>query len=122
MLIYRLANAEGRGAYYRGAARAWSCNRDVWDDNGRHPGPNDDELLRPHWFRLNAAHGDVLFGFATKTQMRRWVRHADQRRALMGMGYRLYVFEVPDEFAGRGRCQAIFVKAKAKLLRIEEIN
>lgn len=125
MKVYRVQDAaNGRGMYCGSSASFLDTKA-----SDRHPMPKDDAGLRRQGVDL---HHDmwsggwdlrtlpgwvgVRFGFASMAQYRSWVYQHDWRMRLGLLGYRLCVFEAPDEWVRHGDTQAIFEPAQAKLI------
>jgi hypothetical protein len=117
--VYRIENRMGRGMYecdtvnlYCGAA------------SERHPMPYRDAALVAQNYEdgfLFRWGRDIRFGFTSPEQFRSWVYQQDWRDALNRDGFQMSVYEIEDDLCLLGDTQAVFIKDRARLLRVEPV-
>jgi hypothetical protein len=123
MLIYRIEDFAG-GGIYRG--ENLHLNPISSFSSERHPLPWSDSLFvengdammyregEPHYRELSTfIDGDFIFGFATTEQLRNWVYQDDWLWKFDERGFRLTVFDVPNDHVIVGYTQAVFRRREA---------
>lgn len=66
-LCYRIETENGTGMY----ATSFTSEYNLYDLDGRHPGPGDDVALK--WNGETMSYSEWRFGFSSIGQMRRWI-------------------------------------------------
>lgn len=112
MLVYRIEDSSGRGAFlnlidcydliafYEGVKRAYD-----------HPGPTSarehgTELCR--LFAYDPRYRSYRFGCRSKHQLRMWFRSPAGRAAMANHGGVMVTYYVPDQYVKHGRYQVAF--------------
>jgi hypothetical protein len=119
VLVYRIENKNGYGAYQVGANWSWSGMVGPYD-NAQHPQPETDSALAPFWKELTNRI-DWYFGFASKEQMRAWFYADEWLQALKDAGARLSIYKVHKARFHAGHTQAIFKKGQAELVEVADL-
>jgi hypothetical protein len=111
--IWRLEDSSGWGVY--SGHYAYDATEHEADGRSveRHPNPFNDEKLG---YREVEEPDDWYFGFSNLRQYREWFHRAEWRRKLHKLGVQLNRYEIEDEEMRVGEKQAIFIKAKARLV------
>lgn len=110
MMVFRMETYEGRGPY-NGGAYCIAANDDL---EGTHyqPAPPQDPYLAD---KVDRIHNDDVFGFVSLEQIFAW--WSDQTiKNLEGCNFRLWVFEVDENFVMQGRHQCVFPRHLATRL------
>ncbi len=129
-LVWRVQSTDGRGLY---VGRPLNCTDEMnYDPNDkdkdefarmRHPCPADDYELAPQWesLRRNGIHDMYIFGFLNPEQLLSWVYKEEWHEEIHNAGFKVYVFEVPDEYVCTGATQACFYGYHATLISVVDI-
>lgn len=123
MLIYRIENERGHGAFDAGLTYEHDDNRHPrcrWSAYD-HPGPNSfaergTPLYDLFAYGIGGRACEYRFGCTSKTQLRSWFRSAPGRRAMAKSGGRMVTYEVPSEAVAKGKTQAAFDPSRATKL------
>lgn len=128
-LVYRVENGDGEGPYTAsngqslyhlnaGSAGAWQS--ECFDLKNRHPAPYDDsKLVRSGFdvfkrnFECSYDVEDLSFGFESPEQYRSWFFSDELLHKLDAMGFRLHVYDVPENQVAFGNSQCAFRKDRA---------
>lgn len=120
MLVYRIEDRDGEGAFRNLVSIAMCevhyagfCEPDPY----RHPDPRYCPVLRDV-FRGGS---DQHFGFDTIQKLLSWFDSERIRVAMHKLGGVLVVYECPDEHCVVAPEQMIFLKSKARLVRVMAI-
>lgn len=118
MLVYRIEDKNGRGAFYD-----LYCAHDVVArDEGlksafSHPGPRTGleagTELSEFFGEWRNSKEHLLFGCRSKPQLRMWFRSPKGRAAMAREGGVMVTYSVRDEHVKRGRYQVAFDRTKA---------
>ena len=116
MLVYRIEDSKGRGAFNNLVFHARDIVQDAgfWNEPNpvRHPSPNECPVLRP----VFKGWGDQYFGFDTIQKLVSWFDSERIRVAMHELGGRVVVYECPDEHCVIAPEQMIFIKSKARVV------
>jgi hypothetical protein len=115
-LIYRIEDADGRGAY-KVVNKRWG-DKGPYEFSGRHPTPDDDSRLRWDWL---VGQWQYFFGFSSEEQMRAWFYDDRWMYVMQDLGLRLTVWEVDEEDSRLGNAQAIFKRDRAVLIETRDL-
>lgn len=120
MRVYRIEDNAGRGAWRAGLSYEHDAlvpDREVRASSMPCPGDEPSGTpLHTHYFGRGL--GDMLFAFASKSQLKRAFRYKRGRAAMDKMGGRVGVYEVPDWAVLKGKAQVVFNPAHAVLAEV----
>lgn len=110
MKVYRIEDHIGRGMYIRGRAGDSMQGE-------RHPSPYREGMhIQLEVFQKKVVHNNAIFGFPSVALMRRWVFHHAWRKWLAEDGFRVVVFEVPDEKVLMMKRQCVFDRTASQII------
>jgi hypothetical protein len=132
MLIYR-AEKDGRGVFCDGFM--FRVRSKVAEEMGeisfydtdepdpyRHPGPDEDRLLRGPWRDMDCAdQAAYLFGFASQADFLAWFDSERVRVKMKELGAVLCVYRVDPKDVIQGETQLIFLGDEAELVDVKAI-
>lgn len=114
--VYRIENIDGEGIY-----TACSRSDDMYDmlsnyqDAPRHPTPYQDPKMCGAWSnRDRCGDAEMVFGFSSKAQLKRWFNRARDRKLMDDEGFRVSIYAVGNEDILRGLVQVAFNRTYAK--------
>ncbi|MDX0260532.1 hypothetical protein GOC60_04815 [Sinorhizobium meliloti] len=115
MLIYRIEDTSGYGAFGAGLAYEHDDHRKCRHSAYRHPGPStEDGPMRDLFvYGRGGNPDDYFFGCKSKSQLRSWFGSIPGRRAMAKAGGVMVTYDVPDDAVVKGRTQIAFVKSRA---------
>jgi hypothetical protein len=122
MMVYRVEDTSKHvGPYFSGQGSIQTpdllqCFRQHNDE--AHPVPADDGL---DIGRIDLLLFDWRFGFKSMAQLRRWFSE-HERELLARAGYRVVVYNVPDDEVRIGHRQVIFTPGNAHIVRTMSPN
>ncbi|MCG5484014.1 MAG: hypothetical protein KK482_09870 [Sinorhizobium meliloti] len=111
MLIYRIENTSGAGAFRAGLAYEHDAHRKAGCRSAYyHPSPYSGEELGTELSDLfmKGKTDDYHFGCRSKSQLRSWFRSAPGRRAMAKAGGVVVTYEAPREAVALGKTQVAF--------------
>lgn len=106
-VVYRVEDSKGSGPYM---SHYNLMEMSIKHSDSKHPEPFDDDMDSTENFTA-----DYVCGFSSVSKAKQWFKGF--RRLLDKKGFKLSVYEVPEEHVMRGRRQVVFKKDGAKLLK-----
>jgi len=106
--VYRIENESQGGPYHQGRIQDLPVCDTV------HPIPENDSQLMEATSDLRWSFSENIFGFVSEEQFKFWFYNDEYIDLLIEDGFRMTIYEVPDEYVYIGSTQVIFNSNHAK--------
>lgn len=116
--VLRVEDRAGHGPYYNYDYQyTWGRTDEDDDEQSHWITPGADPGLSERWGELGDAYH---FGFADEAQFRRWFSKEKWLTALAKAGFKLAVYEVPEDYIVKGTAQVCFnIRQAERVLAID---